>query len=88
MQLNLSKSYENRIKIEKCMKNGLHVRFEPLKFRSEIWKSDRKSGNPIGNMDFRSDFQFSDFQKFCFLQKLIKEKTKKENAFEAKKSPV
>ena len=108
MQLNLSKSYENRIKIEKCMKNGLHVRFKPLEFRSElpfsdrkfqlpigfleirseIWNSDRNSGFPIGNPVCRSDFQFFDFRFFFFLQKLIKEKNKKENAFEAKKYPV
>ena len=96
------------------MKNGLHVRFKPLEFRSElpfsdrkfqlpigflkirfeIWKSDRKSGISIGILDFRSEIQFADpisnfpIFDFFFLQKLIKEKNKKENAFEAKKYPV
>ena len=84
------------------MKNGLHVRLNPwnsdrnrrfsignfrlpieiLEIRSEFWNSDRNSGFPIGNPVCRSDFQFS---KFFFL---IKEKNKKENAFEAKKYPV
>ena len=60
MQLNLSKSYENRIRIEKCMKNGLHVRFEPLKFRSELPFSDRNFQLPIGNLEIRSEIWKSD----------------------------
>ena len=64
-------------------------------YRSDFWKSDRKSRIPIGILDFRSEIQFADpisnfpiFDFFFFLQKLIKEKNKKENAFEAKKYPV
>ena len=67
-------------------------------FRSEFPITDRKSGNPIGNLDFRSEIWFSDpisnfpififFFFFFLIQKLMKEKNKKENIFEAKKYPV
>ena len=60
MQLNLSKSYENRIKIEKCMKNGLHVRFKPLEFRSELPFSDRNFQLPIGFLEIRLEIWKSD----------------------------
>ena len=51
---------------------------ENLEIRSEIWISDRKSGFPIR-------FPIFQFSIFFFF---VKEKTKKENAFEVKKYPV
>ena len=118
MQLNLSKSYENRIKFEKmhekwtaCPIWTIEIPIGIAFFRSEFPITDRKSGNPIGNLDseiqfadpnsgnpienleFRSEIWISDpisnFPIFdFFFQKLINEKNKKENAFEAKKYPV
>ena len=60
-----------------------------------LWNSDRNCRFPIENSNYRSEIQFADpisnfpiFEFFFFFKKLIKEKNKKENAFEAKKYPV
>ena len=42
------------------MKNGLHVRFKPLEFRSELPFSDRKFQLPIGFLEIRSEIWKSD----------------------------
>ena len=42
------------------MKNGLHVRFKPLEFRSELPFSDRKFQLPIGFLEIRSEIWISD----------------------------
>ena len=61
------------LKIEKYMKNGLHVRFSNenpigiVNFRLDFpfsdrksWIADRKSGISIGILEFRSEIHFSD----------------------------
>ena len=61
-----------KLKIEKCMKNGLHVRLNPgipigiAIFRLEILISDRHFGLPIGKPKFRSEFWIFD-RKSSFL---------------------